>query len=164
MFYWYLADLQTEFSWVFTFADLSFSRNSRKFHARKNNMVYSSQYQGVICCARVKNCDISSFDVIVWKLTGLCFYRFVRCSRRGNGEVVLSKVSGRLRTKVIETSPHRWRILWHRVSSHAVHGSPRIQTKTPCQPVHCTVRLLMTVVILELSAEHCDSCWLTGIF
>jgi len=70
----------------------------------------------------------------------IVIYRFVRCSWRGNGEVVLSEVSGCLCTKVIETSPHRRRILWHRVSSHAVHGSPGIQTKTPCQPVHCTVR------------------------
>jgi len=49
-------------------------------------------------------------------------------------------MSGRLPTKVIKTSPHGWRVLWHWISTHAVHGSPRVQTKTSCQPVHCTVR------------------------
>ena len=65
--------------------------------------------------------------------------RFVGCSWRGNGEVVLPKMSGRLPSKVIKTSPHGRRILWHWVSTHAVHGSPGVQTKTSCKPVHCTV-------------------------
>jgi len=66
-------------------------------------------------------------------------YRSVRRSRGGNGEAVLPEVSGRLCAQVVETPPHRWRILWHWLSTHAVHGSPWVQTETPRQPVHRTV-------------------------
>lgn len=42
---------------------------------------------------------------------------------------------GRLHTKVLQASPHRWGILWHRLPPHALHGPPWIQAQEARKPV-----------------------------
>lgn len=60
-----------------------------------------------------------------------------RCSWWGNGQELLSQVHGRLYAKEFETSSYRWSLFWNRISTHAVHGSSRIQTET-CGKSICT--------------------------
>jgi len=47
-------DEQTEFSCVFNFAILSYSRNSQKFHEHENNMVYIIFIYTAVCKTEIK--------------------------------------------------------------------------------------------------------------
>ncbi|TMS11405.1 Casein kinase II subunit beta [Larimichthys crocea] len=50
-------------------------------------------------------------------------------------KALLSKVHGCLHPQILQTPPHRWSLFWDRVPPHAVHGAPRVSSKTTCQPV-----------------------------
>ena len=67
--------------------------------------------------------------------------RSFRCSRRVDGQVILSKVPGCLHAQVIATPPHRRSLLRHGLPTHALHGARRVPTKETAQPVHPEVQL-----------------------
>ena len=67
-------------------------------------------------------------------------HRPIRRAGRGYGEAVLPQVYGRLHTQVLQTSPHRRRLLRHRLPAHVVHGAPRVQAQEAGQPVRSQVR------------------------
>lgn len=68
--------------------------------------------------------------------------RFVRHSRRSNGENLLSEMHWCLQSKIVATPSHRWCIFWHWLSTHAIYGSPRISSKAPNQPIRSKVSVI----------------------
>lgn len=86
-----------------------------------------------------------TFDLCqrLWRrILHLVCCRFVRHSRRSNGEALLPKVHGCLHPQILQTPPHRWSLFWDRVPPHAVHGAPRVSSKTTSQPVCAKVCLI----------------------
>lgn len=69
--------------------------------------------------------------------------RTVRCSRRSNGEAVLSEVHGRVHPEVVAPPSHRRRLLWHGVPTHAVHGPSWVQTEACNKPIRSKVSVLL---------------------
>lgn len=67
-------------------------------------------------------------------------FRFVGCAGRINGACVLSSLLRCLRTALLQISPHRWRIFWHRFSTYAIFCSSRPSSETLHQNLCSTVR------------------------
>ena len=67
-------------------------------------------------------------------------HRSFRCAWRVDGEALLSQVLWRLHTQVLTPPPYWWCLLWHRVSPHAVHGTPRAPPTQTKQSVRTKVR------------------------
>lgn len=54
----------------------------------------------------------------------LCLYRSLWCTWWIDGEALLPQVLWCVHSQVLPSPPHRWRLLWHGVSPHALHGAP----------------------------------------
>ena len=65
----------------------------------------------------------------------LDYFRFIRYTWRGYGQIILPEMPRRVHTEILQTSPHWWGILRYRIPSHAFHGSSRVQTKATSQPI-----------------------------
>ena len=62
-------------------------------------------------------------------------HRLVWYSRRVHGKAVLSKVHGRVQSKIVSFSSHRWGLLWHWLSTYAFHGPPWIASQATDQSI-----------------------------